>query len=60
MQCIFNTLQRARARTRTVIIHIQIQALGPTQCPIQWLPGAVSLGGEADHSSPPSAMVKNA
>jgi hypothetical protein len=40
-------------------------ALGPTQPPIQWVPGALSLGvkwlgHEADHSSPFSAKVKNA
>jgi hypothetical protein len=40
-------------------------ALGPTQPPIQWVPGALSLGikragCEADHSSPSSAEVKNA
>jgi len=40
-------------------------ALGPTQPPIQWLPGALSLavkqlGCEADHSPPSSAGVKNA
>jgi hypothetical protein len=39
-------------------------ALGPTQHPIQWLPGALSLGikqqgREADHSLPSSAEVKN-
>jgi hypothetical protein len=38
-------------------------ALGPTQPPIQWVPGAVSLGvkrpgREADHSPPSSAEVK--
>jgi hypothetical protein len=38
-------------------------ALGPTQPPIQWLPGALSLGvkqlvHEADHSPPSSAKVK--
>jgi hypothetical protein len=37
--------------------------LGPTQPPIQWLPGALSLGvkragREADHSPPSSAEVK--
>jgi hypothetical protein len=36
---------------------------GPTQPPIQWVPGALSLGvkqqgREADHSPPPSAEVK--
>jgi hypothetical protein len=40
-------------------------ALGPTQPPIQWVRGALSLGvkrpeGEADHSPPSSAEVKNA
>jgi hypothetical protein len=40
-------------------------ALGPTQPPIQWVPGALSRGGgvkrsrrESDHSSPSSAEVK--
>jgi hypothetical protein len=38
-------------------------ALGPTQPPIQWVPGALSLGvnwpgREADHSLPSSAEVK--
>jgi hypothetical protein len=40
-------------------------ALGPTQPPIQWVPGALSLGvkqpgRQADHSPPSSAEVKNA
>jgi hypothetical protein len=40
-------------------------ALGPTQPPIQWVPGALSLGvkrpgREADHSPPSSAEAKNA
>jgi hypothetical protein len=40
-------------------------ALGPTQPPIQWVRGSLSLGVkrpgcEADHSPPPSAEVKNA
>jgi hypothetical protein len=39
--------------------------LGPTQLPIQWVPGALSLGvkrpgREADHSPLSSAEVKNA
>jgi hypothetical protein len=38
-------------------------ALGPTQPPIQWVPGALYLvvkrpGREADHSPPSSAEVK--
>jgi hypothetical protein len=40
-------------------------ALGPTQPPIQWVPGALFMGvkrprREAHHSCPPSAEVKNA
>jgi len=40
-------------------------ALGPTQPPIQWIPGALSLGvihlrHEADRLPPPSTEVKNA
>jgi hypothetical protein len=39
-------------------------ALGPTQPPIQWVPGTLSLGVkwpgfEADHSPPSSAEIKN-
>jgi hypothetical protein len=33
-------------------------ALGSTQPPIQWVPGALSPGREADHSPPTSAEVK--
>jgi hypothetical protein len=41
------------------------KALGPNQPPIQWEPGALSLGvkrpgREADHSTTSSAEVKNA
>jgi hypothetical protein len=40
-------------------------ALGPTKPPIQWIPGALSVGvkrpgREADHSLPSSAEFKNA
>jgi hypothetical protein len=40
-------------------------ASGPTQPPVQWVPGVLSLGvrwvgREADHSLPSSAEVKNA
>jgi hypothetical protein len=34
-------------------------ALGPTQPPIQWVPGALSLVCKADHSPPSSAKVKS-
>jgi hypothetical protein len=42
---------------------LPLGALGPTQTPIQWVPGALSLGvkrpgREADHSPPSSAEVK--
>jgi hypothetical protein len=38
--------------------------LGPTQCPIEWVPGPLSpglkrQGREADHSPPSSDEVKN-
>jgi hypothetical protein len=38
--------------------------MGPTQPPIQWVPGALSPrvkrpGRETDHSAPSSAEVKN-
>jgi hypothetical protein len=44
---------------------MHLLALGPTQPPIQWVPGALSLGvkrpeREADHLPPSSAEVKNA
>jgi hypothetical protein len=39
-------------------------ALGPTELPIQWIPGALSLGvkgqkRESDHSPPSNAEVNN-
>jgi len=42
---------------------VSIMALGPTQPPIQWVPGVLSLGVErrgrkADHSPPSGAEVK--
>jgi hypothetical protein len=56
--------------TLTIIVNysrrglgISRTALGPTQPPIQWVPGTLSLGvklpgREADHSFPSSAEVK--
>jgi hypothetical protein len=40
------------------------RALGPTQSPMQWLPGFISLGvkrlgREADHSRPTGTEMKN-
>jgi len=40
-------------------------ALGPTQPPIQWVTGTISLGirqpgNEADHSPPPNANITDA
>jgi hypothetical protein len=48
--------------TRNTCIR-NLKNLGPTQPPIQWVPGALSLGvkwpgREADHSPPSSAEVK--
>jgi hypothetical protein len=45
------------------IFAVSIQALGPTQPSIEWVPGALSpgvkrRGREADHSPPTSAEVK--
>jgi len=34
--------------------------LGSTQPPIQWVPGTLYWGREADHSCPSSAVVKDA
>jgi len=48
-----------------ILLNIESRlALGPTQPPIHWVPGALSqgvkqLGHEADHSPPSSAEVKN-
>jgi hypothetical protein len=48
-------------------LHYRIQnvSLGPTQQPIQWVPGVLSLdvkrpGREVDHSPPSGAEAKNA
>jgi hypothetical protein len=52
-------------RVKNFLFSIAVSpALGPTQPPIQWVPGAVSLGvklqgREADNSPPFSAEVKN-
>jgi hypothetical protein len=54
-------------RRRKYIIHIYMDrsAMGPTQPPIQWAPGALFSGlkwpgSETDHSPPFSDDVKNA
>jgi hypothetical protein len=54
----------AGAGNFSLLHHVQ-PALGFTQPPIQWVPGALSLrvkqpGLEADHSPPSSAEVNNA
>jgi hypothetical protein len=46
-----------------LFITVSRTALGPTQLPIQWVPGSISLGikrlgHEADHSPPSIAEVK--
>jgi hypothetical protein len=48
---------------KQIIIYGSRTALGPTQTPIHWIPGALSLrikrpGREADHSPPSSSEVK--
>jgi hypothetical protein len=50
---------------RIFLVTVSRPAVGPTQPPIQWAPGAVSPGvkrpgREADHSHPSNAVVKNA
>jgi hypothetical protein len=59
--------QGSRVRFRGIFLFTTVSrtALGPTQPPIKWVPGALSLGvkrpgREADHSLPSSAEVKNA
>jgi hypothetical protein len=55
-----------KEKNASVITTTSRPAVGPTQPPIQWVPGALSVevqraGHEADHSPPPfSAEVKNA
>jgi hypothetical protein len=55
---------RFPARAGNFSLHHRAKmALGPTQPPIHWVPGALSLGvkrpgREADHSPPSSAEVK--
>jgi hypothetical protein len=48
-----------------LLTNVSMPALEPTQPPIQWISGALSIGvkrpgREADHSPPSSAEVKNA
>jgi hypothetical protein len=54
----------AKARFPTLYSTASRPALGPTQLPITWIPGALSVrvkwpGHEADRSPPSSAEVKN-
>jgi hypothetical protein len=55
---------RFPVRAGNCSLHHRVQtALEPTQPPVQWIPGALSLGikrlgREADHSPPSSAEVK--
>jgi hypothetical protein len=57
-------LRRLPAGAGNFSVHHRVQnGSGPTQPPIQWVPGALSLGvkrpgREADHSPPSSAEVK--
>jgi hypothetical protein len=51
-------------RDKMFLFPIAPRALGPTQFPIQWVPGALSSGikrsgREDDHSSPSSVEVKD-
>jgi hypothetical protein len=56
---------RYRQRQRNFpLTSVSRPALGPTQPPVQWVPGVLSRGKarpgrDADHSPPSSAEVKN-
>jgi hypothetical protein len=61
---LFESRNRSKSRDSSVGIASRT-VLGPTQPPIQWVPGALSLGvkrpgREADDSPPSNAEVKNA
>jgi hypothetical protein len=62
----FSTSVRLSLNAWKFSLHHRVQnGSGPTQPPIQWVPGTLSLGvkrprREADHSPPSSAKVKNA
>jgi hypothetical protein len=63
-QCVFMAWCLVKHRDNFIFCASRT-GLGPTQPPIQWAPGALSLGvkrpgREADHSPPSSAEAKNA
>jgi hypothetical protein len=46
-------------RSKNFLFTTPRPTLGPTQPPIQWVPGLKRQGSEADHSPPSSAEVKS-
>jgi hypothetical protein len=66
MELISRNIRRANSTASNFKIVTSFRpALGPTQPPTQWVPGALSLGvkrprRETDHSHPSCAEVKNA
>jgi hypothetical protein len=59
-------LSRFESQTDNIFLFFMVfkPVLGPTQLPVQWVPGAISqwikwLGLETEHSPPSSSEVKN-